>query len=277
MTHAFATSLRRDPWYLGEIDHGELLKSIDASELDVSAFLGSEEEELKAPSLLQVEDGIATVAVHGPLATKVHPMISALYGVSDMNLIQDALVEASLRDDVKGVLLDIDSPGGTVRGTPETSAMVGAVACSKPVYAFTDSMMASAAYYIGSQADAIYTTQSATIGSIGVMLPHVDMSEKAKAQGLKVRVFTSGKFKAAGYPGTSLTEEQAEQIQEGIDEMFSDFRAAVLRRGRAISDETMQGQTFTGSKGVELNVATDLVSGKAEAIQRLKRLISLRG
>lgn len=277
MTHQFTTSLRRDPWYLNEIDHGELLKCLEDIPAETFAAYHDEEEKYSASSIMSVNDGVARIDISGPLATKVHPLVQMMFGVCDMGNVQDALVAANEDSSVKGILLNIDSPGGTVRGTPETANMVGAVACSKPVYAFTDSMMASAAYYIGSQADAIYATESSTIGSIGVMLPHVDMSEKAKAQGLKVRVFTSGKFKAAGYPGTSLTEEQADNIQEGIDAMFTDFRDAVLRRGRNISDETMQGQTFSGKVGAELNVATDTVSGYADAERRLRQLISLRG
>lgn len=266
---------------MGEVYHGELLKCIDGADLsgDPKAFgMGYDpEEEMKAPSILSVNDGVATIDINGPLATKVHPLVQAMFGVADMGNIQNALVEAASNSDVKGIILNIDSPGGTVRGTPETADVVATVARIKPVYAFTDSMMASAAYYIGSQADAIYATPSSTIGSIGVMLPHVDMSEKAKAQGLKVRVFTSGKFKAAGYPGTSLTEDQAANIQEGIDSMFADFRSAVLSRGRNISDETMQGQTFTGKVGAELNVASDTVGSFFEASSRLRQLISLRG
>ncbi len=253
-----------------------MLKSLEGLvEANAPEMYDYDEDKFKPQSLLSVNEGVARIDISGPLATKVHPLVQAMFGVCDMGNVQHALVEACADNDVKGIILNIDSPGGTVRGTPETANMVGAAACTKPVYAFTDSMMASAAYYIGSQADAIYATESSTIGSIGVMLPHVDMSAKAKAQGLKVRVFTSGKFKAAGYPGTSLTEEQADNIQEGIDAMFADFREAVLRRGRNISDETMQGQTFSGKVGSELNVATDTVSSYHEAERRLRMLLAL--
>ncbi len=80
------------------------------------------------------------------------------------------------RDDIKAVFLDIDSPGGTVAGTPELAAAVASLNERKPVYAFSSGLMCSAAYWIASQARAIYATPSAQVGSIGVVQAVIDNS-----------------------------------------------------------------------------------------------------
>ena len=77
-----------------------------------------------------------------------------LLGATDMEDIEAALIAARDREDVQAVFLDVDSPGGTVNGTPELAALVADVSKAKYTYAFTDGQMCSAAYWIASQADA---------------------------------------------------------------------------------------------------------------------------
>jgi signal peptide peptidase SppA len=182
-----------------------------------------------------------------------------------------AIGEAAGREDVDALLLDIDSPGGTVNGTPELGQAVADAAKHKTVYAFSAGQMSSAAYWIASQADAIYATPSARVGSIGVLLPFVDSTEKLRDQGLKVEVFAAGKFKAMGTPGVSLTDEQRELIQSDIEEIAADFKAAVLARGRRIPDEAMEGQTFSARKAQRFNLA-GMVKSRDEVLARLRSL-----
>ena len=115
-----------------------------------------------------------------------------LFGATDMNQVTAAIGEAVERGDVDALFLDIDSPGGTVNGTPELAQAVADAAKRKTLYAFSAGQMSSAAYWIASQADAIYATPSARVGSIGVLLPFIDSTEKLRNQGLKVEVFAAG-------------------------------------------------------------------------------------
>jgi len=166
-------------------------------------------------------------------------------------------------------MLDIDSPGGTVAGTPELAAAVASLNDSKPVYAFSSGMMASAAYWIASQARAVYATPSAQVGSIGVVQAVIDDSAALAAEGLKVEVFSVGKYKAMGAPGTSLDDEQRGHIQSNIEETAREFHAAVLARGRSIPPEAMEGQTFSGRQAQRMNLA-GMVPDRAEALRRLR-------
>jgi len=227
--------------------------------------------ERESNPVLSVENGIASVRVHGPLMRQPDLFSVLLFGATDMNQVAAAIGEAAGREDVDALLLDIDSPGGTVNGTPELGQAVADAAKRKTVYAFTAGQMSSAAYWIASQADAIYATPSARVGSIGVLLPFVDSTEKLRDQGLKVEVFAAGKFKAMGTPGVSLTDEQRELIQSDIEEIAADFKAAVLARGRRIPDEAMEGQTFSARKAQRFNLA-GMVKSRDEVLARLRSL-----
>ena len=220
-------------------------------------------------SLLSVEDGVATVSISGPIIRKPDIFARVLMGATDSEEIGAAIQEAASRPDIKAVFLDIDSPGGTVAGTPEIAAAVSALDQKKPVYAFSSGLMASAAYWIASQARAIYATPSAQVGSIGVVQAVVDRSAAINAAGIKVEVFSVGKYKAMGAPGTALTDDQRELIQSNLAEIAAEFHDAVLSRGRAIPAEAMEGQTFSGKQAQRHNLA-GMVPDRAEAMRRLK-------
>jgi signal peptide peptidase SppA len=186
-----------------------------------------------------------------------------------------AIAEAVARDDVKSVLLDINSPGGTVNGTPELAQAVADAAKLKTTYAFSAGQMCSAAYWIASQCDAIYATPSARVGSIGVMLPFIDSTEKFRSQGLKVEVFAAGKFKGMATPGVPLSEEHRALIQSDIEEIATDFKTAVLARGRKIPDTAMEGQSFSARNAQRLNLA-GMVKSRDEVIARLRSMHTAR-
>ena len=219
--------------------------------------------------LLSVEDGIGVVAIDGPMMRKPDVFARVLFRAADSNMIGDALREAGARDDIKAVFLEIDSPGGTVAGTPELAATVKSVNERKPVYAFSSGLMASAAYWVASQARAIYATPSAQVGSIGVVQAVIDDTAALDAEGIKVEVFAVGKYKAMGAPGTPLTDDQRNLIRSNLAEIAQEFHAAVLARGRAIPADAMEGQTFSGRQAQRVNLA-GMVPDRAEAMRRLR-------
>lgn len=222
-----------------------------------------------ASPLLTVEDGIGVIAIDGPILRKPDLFARVIFGATGAEDVGEAVREAAGRDDIHAVLLDIDSPGGTVAGTPELAAAVGALNEKKPVYAFSSGLMCSAAYWIASQARAVYATPSAQVGSIGVVQVVIDDSAALDAEGLKVEVFSVGKYKAMGAPGTQLTDDQRELIQANLAEIAGDFHKAVLARGRSIPAEAMEGQTFSGRQAQRFNLA-GMVADRGEALRRLR-------
>jgi signal peptide peptidase SppA len=219
--------------------------------------------------LLTVQDGIGSVAIEGPIIRKPDLFARVLMGATGSEEIGAALSEAGQRDDVKAVFLDIDSPGGTVAGTPELAAAVASINKQKPVYAFSSGLMCSAAYWIASQARAIYATPSAQVGSIGVVQAVIDDSAALANEGIKVEVFAVGKYKAMGAPGTPLTDDQRDLINANLAEVAGEFHAAVLAEGRSIPADAMEGQTFSGKQAQRFNLA-GMVPDRAEAMRRLK-------
>lgn len=203
------------------------------------------------PQPYEQQNGLATVHIHGTMLRQVSPRqkaIAAICGVRlcSMEETAAALLQAAADPAAHTILLDIDSPGGTVNGTPELAQVVRTISKDKHVYAFTAGQCCSAAYWVASQADVIYAAPSATVGSIGVILPVVDSSALYDRCGLKMEVFSAGKYKSIGMDGTSLTEEQRDRLSQQVNDTWGRFKQAVTRR-RSISEHDMEGQTFYGS------------------------------
>lgn len=208
-----------------------------------------------APQPYEAEKGIHVLPVRGVLAANPHPM-ELLMGMEDTNALSEAFVRLAEDPSVKAIVLDIDSPGGFVTGGPEFADEVRLAATKKPVHAHTSGDMCSLAYWIGSQATRLTASRSATVGSIGVYSAFVDYTRMLEAAGIKVEVFTNeqGTLKAAGYPGTSLSDEQRHDIQMGVEDTFADFREAVTKARPEVTDDQMKGQTFNGRQAAKLGL-----------------------
>lgn len=211
---------------------------------------------------------VAIVPVKGVLARNPDIWELAFMGYEDMDAVSEMLDQVSADASVKAVVLDIDSPGGFVNGTPEIGDAVAALNARKPVVAFTAGMACSAAYWIASQAGAVVASRSAIVGSIGVYAALYDLSAYYAEMGVKVEVMTNaeGTFKGAGVPGVPLTQEQRDNFQSRIQRDFNEFRAAVVAKRPAVSADTMRGQTFNGAESVALGL-TDAVGNQQLAIQ----------
>jgi ClpP class serine protease len=127
--------------------------------------------------------------------------------------------------------------------------------------------MASAAYWIASAADRVVASPSSTVGSIGVYLAVPDFSKAAEMAGIKMVVIKSGKFKGAGIEGTSLSEDQIANLQESVDSIHADFKAAVNMKRKMVRAEAMEGQTFSGKQAA----AQGLVTGLADSFDAALR------
>lgn len=258
------TLFSRRPWLIAPDAHAAMCDA-------VRAFLGAPEKlpEPTASDLITVDAGVGIVSIDGPLIRKPDIFSRILFGATDTEEVIAAVNEATRREDVQAVLLDIDSPGGSVNGTPELAQAVADLSKAKFVYAFSTGQMCSAAYWIASQCDAIYATPSARVGSIGVILPLIDDTEAFAMEGLKVEVFAAGKFKSTGTPGVPLTDEQRQWLQADVEEIAADFHAAVLARGRKIPAEAMEGQTFSTRKAMQFNLA-GVMKSRDEALRTLR-------
>lgn len=220
-----------------------------------------ENEDEEGPRLLEVVDGIATITIKGSLNND-QGFWNEVYGMTGYPEIRDAMLAAAADQSVKEILLDIDSGGGAVSGVSDTANLIRLVNDHvKPVTAFTDGTMASAAYWLGCAAGSVYAGRTAVVGSIGVLSTHKEYSQMYKEAGIGVTVVRAGKYKALANSVEPLSAEGRKQIQQVVDAAYTVFVEHVsAMRGQpyAYTDETMaQGQEFVG----EASVKCGLVDG----------------
>jgi signal peptide peptidase SppA len=207
------------------------------------------------------QQGIATIHILGPLGKNLSKMEKSC-GATSFEDIQSELAQAEANPAVRGIILHVDSPGGTVQGTPETASAIAAA--TKPLVAYTEDMMASAAYYLSAGADRIVASPSADVGSIGVYIPWVDRSAQNEASGLRPDpiINTGGDLKATGFGGV-LTETQRTFLQESVDRDFAAFRQHIADH-RAVDSSALRGQLLSGRPALEANLV-DAVGSIATA------------
>lgn len=215
------------------------------------------------------QDGIAEVHILGPLGKGLSKVEQAC-GCTGFEQIEDDYAQA-IAGGAKGVLLHINSPGGTVTGTPECAQMIAD--CPIPTVVFTDDVCASAAYYLAAGASGIVASQSAAVGSIGVYIPWMDSSARYEQAGLKPDpiVNTGGDLKALGFGG-KLSDAQRAYLQEQVDEDFAAFTSHVLAH-RAIEPGAMRGQCLGGKSALAANLI-DCIGSMADARRMLASKLS---
>ena len=222
----------------------------------------------------QVVDGIAIVPIQGVLDNKVSQTMR-MSGAMGLDDIEHMLVQAIEDDEVEGIMLDVDSPGGSVTGIPELAKKIRATKAQKPVAAFTDSIAASAAYWLMAPADVIYASESAKVGSIGVYMAWLDTSRQFEMEGLRTEIIKVGKWKAMGLPGTSLTDDERALLQASVDKVAAWFKGFVVSARGGVDSDTMQGQVFFADEAVANNLI-DKVGSVDDAMAELRALIEAR-
>lgn len=203
------------------------------------------------------------IPVKGVIGKGLSPL-EKMTGAVDLNEVSQN-IDAYLADpEVKEIVLDIDSPGGTVTGVEEVARKIAN--SSKPTVAYTDGMMASAAYWLGSSADRVVGSPSSDVGSVGVYMAIPDLSNLYAASGVQMLVIKSSAtpLKAAGLEGTSLSQEQIDYFQSQVDEIYSDFVSSIKSKRKFVSDDAIKGQSMSGrvaaKKGLLTGIADSLDS-----------------
>ena len=182
---------------------------------------------------------VAVMPLYGVLVQRMGP-ITAMSGGTSTDALGAGFQQAIADPDIGAVILDIDSPGGSVFGTSELWQTIMDARGAKPVVAVANSRAASAAYWIASAADEIVVTPGGEVGSIGVVAAHEDISEAEAAAGVKTTLITAGEKKASGNPHTPLTDTDRADIQAKVDTYYDMFVAAVAR-GRGVSKAEVLG------------------------------------
>ena len=192
------------------------------------------------------------------------------FGTSTVQ-VRNSINQAAADPNVSGILLAIDSPGGTVAGTAELAGDVRAAARSKPVWAQIQDLGASAAYWVASQADQVFANhETALVGSIGTLMTGYDMSEAAKRAGVEALVFATGPLKGTGFPGSPVLEGQRAYIQGIVNALQNSFDVAV-RKGRGLTQGQLEtarsGGVFPAAQALEMKLIDGIQSASKSLLQ----------
>jgi signal peptide peptidase SppA len=217
----------------------------------------------------EVVAGIAVIPVTGTLVQKLGTL-RPYSGMTGYDGLRACLSMAMADEDVRGIALDIDSPGGEVAGCFDLADDIYRMRGSKPIWAILTESAYSAAYALASACDRILVPRTGGTGSVGVICMHVDMSKALGAAGVNVTLIHYGDRKADGSDSQPLSKEAMSRYQSDVDAMGELFVKTVARN-RGLSVKTVrdtQATTFLGAAGVEIGFA-DAVMAPDEAFRSL--------
>lgn len=243
--------------------------ALDAEEARATRMAAGDrisDKDRETSRLLAIDDaGVATISIKGPLTNDGDSDWNEWLGMTGYPEIREAMISAATDASVQHIILDIDSGGGAVSGVDDTAKLIRLVHDNvKPVTAFTDGSMYSAAYWLGSSAGEVYASKAAGMGSIGVIATHMERSEMLKEAGIGVTVVRAGKYKALANGVEKLTEEGKAQIQAGVDAAYKIFVGHVAEmRGKSyeFADSVMaQGREFYGQAGADAGLVDGIKS-----------------
>lgn len=204
---------------------------------EISARIGAGRE--RSLSSIMSTRGVAIVPIRGLIAHRMGMMDDSSGGTS-AERIGWQLSAVAADATIGTIIYDIDSPGGTVPGIQELAAQMFALRGQKKQIAQVNSLAASAAYWLASQADEIISIPSGQTGSIGVWGAHKQLSAALEKEGITITVFSSGTYKAEGLPFMSLSAEAKAFRQAQVDEAGAQFVADVAR-GRGVTPAAVRG------------------------------------
>lgn len=218
------------------------------------------------------EGTVAVLPIFGVMAQRMNMMDEVSGGGGTSTDIATKQLHALLADEgVKAIILDIDSPGGTVFGTQEFGSEIFAARGIKPIIAQVNSTAASAAYWVAAQADEIVVTPGGRAGSIGVYAMHEDISKALEQEGIKPTLISAGKFKVEGNSFEPLSDEARAAIQDRVDRANTSFVKAVAR-GRGVkvgqvNEQFGQGRMFDAEQLLDRGMA-DRIGTLHETLER---------
>ena len=203
---------------------------------------------------------IGVLPIYGTISNRGEGgLMELLFGGANTQSLSESFRQMVRDPKVSTIVLDIDSPGGSVFGVQELSDEIFKARGTKKIIAVASGMAASAAYWIATAADELVVSPSSEVGSIGVFATHQDVSKEAEMMGIKVTLISAGKYKVEGNPFEPLSDEAKKAIQDRVDDYYSAFVGSVARnRGVSVSvvkADFGQGRIVGAKDAVKLGMA----------------------
>lgn len=215
---------------------------------------------------------VAIIPVYGVLAPRMN-MMSDMSGGTSFEALTSQLRAAVADKSIKTVVLDINSPGGSVAGNPEFAAEVMRARTKKPIIAQAQYTMGSAAYHLGAAATEIVAAPSARVGSIGVYAMHNDLSAALEKVGVKRRYISAGEGKVDGNEAGPMSAEAEARMQATVDDAYAQFVANVVKgRGAGMTADRVRkdwkAHTYGAAEALSIGMI-DRIGTLDETIARI--------
>ncbi|MSL15583.1 S49 family peptidase [Escherichia coli] len=234
-------------------------------QLDAPGMLAETDEYMaggKRPArVYRVVNGIAVLPVTGTLVHRLGGM-RPFSGMTGYDGIVACLQQAMADSQVRGILLDIDSPGGQAAGAFDCADMIYRLRQQKPVWALCNDTACSAAMLLASACSRRLVTQTSRIGSIGVMMSHVSYAGHLAQAGVDITLIYAGAHKVDGNQFEALPAEVRQDMQQRIDAAHRMFAEKVaMYTGLSVDAVTgTEAAVFEGQSGIEAGLADELIN-----------------
>lgn len=276
--------------------HGECMKNVAVLILVIVVMAGcaeqltedliSEEAEIPPPDYGKLREeynreqqSIEQSFREGPFDGRVAVIrIEGILDSEDVMPVAAKLREVSEDPLIEGVILWVDSPGGSVVAVTQITYEIERLNRVKPVVAYSGGVAASGGYYIMSVCDRIVARPDAELGSIGVIYVHIDASGYYSQFGFDITVFKTGKHKDAGADWRGLDDYERQFITDSVYDAFYRF-VYTVSRGRNLTTDFVEdyadGLTWFGEEAVDLGFA-DVAGNFDDAVKEIERLTGLK-
>lgn len=176
---------------------------------------------------------IAILPIYGTICPRMHMMEDGSGGIS-CERIGLWINQAANDPKIGGIVLDMDTPGGSVSGVDELANKIRAAAQQKPILAVANYDCCSAGYYLAAAASEIGMSRTSVLGSVGVYMIHQCFADALAKEGIETTMIQAGEFKLVGNPFQPLSEAAAQKLQEWVDRSYSMFISSVAKhRGKS--------------------------------------------
>lgn len=211
---------------------------------------------------------IALIQVFGTIVQRAGMMTKYCGGTSTQDV--RSMLASALRDETIGqVLMEFDTPGGSVADVQELGDDIFRARGQKPIIGLANSLCASAGYWLLSQCSEAYVTPGGQVGSIGVYTVHEDVSKALDAAGVKVTLIQAGKYKTEGHPYGPLDPDAKANTQASVDFYYGAFTRAVAR-GRGVGVDAVRNGM---GQGRVLNAGQAQAERMVDGIATLDQLV----
>jgi ClpP class serine protease len=242
--------------------HPSALKTITLAVNKLASFEGSIDTDFEVSDNVTILGNVGIITVDGILSQHVSDL-EAFFGFTDVEDIKSAIEELDENPLVDKIVLYVNSPGGSTAGVNSTAEAVRGA--TKPVYAYSDSVCASAAYWWASNAQSgVYGTDDAEFGAVGIYALYTSDLAFLDKEGFAPTLIKSGKYKAIGVAPLSDDEKAIKQGE--TDKLYDTFKATILSVRPQISDDDLQGLVYSGQDAIDKGFVDGFVDSIDEMI-----------